>query len=210
MPPPAEQLAPVREAPRLARPQPLLSDETLMLHAQRGDADAFGRLHDRHAARAIRVALAVCGNRTRAEDAVQEGFLSIWRSRASYRPESGSFQGWAMKIIHNRAIDANRRDAASRRPQLVAIEDAAAAPAPGSLQDAVIARSEGDALRAMLRGLPDTQAEVIVLAYFGELSHSEIAAQLSLPAGTVKGRMRLGLHKLRDELELRDPAFAAG
>ena len=96
-----------------------------------------------------------------------------------------------MTIVRNRAIDAARRESATHRPRLADREPS----------DEVIARSEAEALRLRLSDLPDDQAEVIALAYYGPLSHSEIAARLALPPGTVKGRMRLGLEKLRAQLE---------
>lgn len=171
-----------------------------MASAQADDTEAFAQLYDRHATRAFRVACAVCGDTSHAEDVVQEGFLAIWRNRASFRPETGTFQAWSMKIVKNRAIDFSRR-AASRPPMQRADWDQREPPdidsSPVSPQDQVIARSESEALLASLGRLPKAQAEVIVLAYYGELSHTEIAAQLGLPTGTVKGRMRLGLEKLR-------------
>lgn len=179
----------------------IMSDADLMLRVQADDADAFEQLYDRHAARAFRVARSICATTSGAEDAVQEGFLAIWRSRASYRPETGSFKGWSMRIVRNRALDSARRDAA--RPRLAAVEGAetqTGSPA-GGLVDGVIARTEAAALRDALARLPASQAEVIALAYFGELTHTEITKQLDLPAGTVKGRMRLGLKKLRTQLE---------
>jgi RNA polymerase sigma-70 factor (ECF subfamily) len=183
------------------------TDEELMARAQAGDTSAFAELYDRHATRAFRVARAVCSDTSRAEDVVQEGFLAIWRNRASFRPQTGTFQAWSMKIVRNRAIDSSRR-AASRPPMQNADLDRGDPPdvgsSPVSPQDEVMARSESEALLASLRRLPESQAEVIVLAFYGELSHSEIAAQLGLPAGTVKGRMRLGLEKLRAEMS--DPA----
>jgi RNA polymerase sigma-70 factor (ECF subfamily) len=168
-----------------------------MRGVQANDPWAFGELYDRHSARAWHVARAVCHDESRAEDAVQEGFLAVWRNHGRYRSELGSVQGWLMTIIRNRAIDAVRRESATHRPRLADresyIEDAAA----GSTSDDVIARSEADALRDRLAHLPHAQAQVIALSYYGELSHSEIAARLSLPQGTVKGRMRLGMQKLR-------------
>lgn len=142
------------------------SDEALMARAQSGDADAFGELYDRHAAQALRVARAVCFDDGRAEDAVREGFREIWASRARFRPGSGSFESWAMRIVRNWAIDSG-------------------------------------AMLASLRQLPETQAEVIALAYIGELSHTEIAALLDLPSDAVKGRMRLGLNELRRQIGTR-------
>jgi RNA polymerase sigma-70 factor (ECF subfamily) len=138
-----------------------------MHRVQADDAEAFAELYDRHASRAFGVARALCFDAGRAEDAVQEGFLSIWRARRSYRPDKGSFQAWAMVAVRSRAV---------------------------------IERGDRDALVGALGQLPVTQAEVIALALFGELTHGEIAAQLALPPGTVKGRMRLGLEKLRSQL----------
>lgn len=176
------------------------SDDDLMRRCQADDTEAFEQLYDRYGAMALTVARGVCQNQSRAEDAVQEGFLSMWRSRTSYRPETGSFKNWSMRIIRNRAIDATRRDSAGSRlladPQL-AFPD----PASGSLQDEIIAREEGAAMRASLRRLPRAQAEVITLAFYGDLTRAEIARQLSVPPGTVKGRIRLGLDKLRRQLE---------
>jgi len=171
-----------------------------MARAQAGEELAFACLYDRHAARALRLARSVCRDRGRAEDVVQEGFLSIWRGRADYQPLAGSFQAWAMKIVHNRALDSYR--AAAIRPPLPRNggEKEDVSPLGVSPPDQAIAHGRRDALLACLRRLPETQAEVIVLAFYGGLSHSEIAAQLALPAGTVKGRMRLGLEKLRREL----------
>ena len=153
------------------------SDEALMLRAQADDTDAFAALYDRHAEGAFRVARAICRDSSRAEDAVREGFLAIWRGRADYRPDAGSFRAWSMRIVKDMAIDSAQQ----------AAEGAA--------------ESEREELIALLQRLPEAQAEVIVLAFYGGLSHAEIAAQLDLPAGTVKGRMRLGLEKLRQELD---------
>jgi RNA polymerase sigma-70 factor (ECF subfamily) len=133
---------------------------------------------------------------------VQEGFLAVWRTQDSYRSERGSVQAWLMTIVRNRAIDATRREAASHRPPLARHEPVAEEAAGCSTSDEVIARSRADALRGRLAELPAAQAQVIALAYYGGLSHTEIATRLALPAGTVKGRMRLGLQKLRDEPEL--------
>ncbi len=168
---------------------------------QTGDAEAFGTLYDRHASRALRVAQSITHSSSRAEDAVQDGFLAIWRARASYQPASGAFRAWAMRIVRNNAIDTIRYDAAGHRPKAGGDEKSSAVIAPGpDLQDEAITRNENEALRESLRRLPDAQAEVIGLAYFGELTHSEIATELDLPPGTVKGRMRLGLDKLRREM----------
>ena len=110
-------------------------------------------------------------------------------------------QAWAMTIIRHRAVDAIRSDAAAARPQSTDATEGLPEKASASLEHEAIARSEGHALRASLKQLPDAQAEVLTLAFFGELTHAEIAAQLALPEGTIKGRMRLGLKKLRSRME---------
>ncbi len=163
------------------------------------DQEAFACLYDRYAHRAFRVARSVSADSTRAEEAVQEGFLSIWRGRGRFdsSPDGCSFRAWSMKVVRNAAIDGVRDDQAERRPRLVAERSEADDPLAPSPEDQVIARQKADGLRAMLAELPEAQAEVVQLAFFGELSHSEIARQLDLPPGTVKGRMRLGLEKLR-------------
>jgi RNA polymerase sigma-70 factor, ECF subfamily len=174
------------------------SDEELMGRVQAGDIRAFEQLYDRHAMRAFRIARSVCPDAGRAEDAVQEGFLSVWRGRMSYR-STYSFRSWAMKIIRNRAIDASRREGS--RPPVAEQREDEADPACASVDEQALARAEAEALRATLKRLPRPQSEVITLAYFGQMTHSEIAQRLSLPAGTVKGRMRLGLEKLREEMQ---------
>jgi RNA polymerase sigma-70 factor (ECF subfamily) len=183
-----------------------LTDRALMLRVRHDDADAFRELYDRYARLALRVAASVCRDAGHAEEAVQEGFLSIWRRRALYRPESGSVKGWALSVVRNRAIDAVRREGAARRVPVVDLDSSVVASDSPSPPDAVVERSEADALHASLARLPDTQSEVVTLAFFGGLSHSEIAEQLSLPPGTVKGRMRLGLHKIRADMERLDAA----
>jgi RNA polymerase sigma-70 factor (ECF subfamily) len=176
-------------------------DEALMRRVQANDQAAFAELYDRHAALAFRVARSVCRDARRAEDAVQEGFLSVWRSRAAYRRGQGSVKAWTMRIVRNRAIDSYRK--VSARPQEVEhpTNGEIADTGSDSPSDELIARSESDTLRTAVLRLPEAQAEAITLAFYGGLSHSEIAAQLELPPGTVKGRMRLGLEKLRDLME---------
>jgi len=180
-----------------------LGDEELMLRVQADDSDAFGALFDRFAARALGVAYAVARDRTRAEDIVQEAFLSIWRSRATFRPQLGSVSSWVMGIVRHRAVDSVRSNGRhdSRRADDERIEEHSQA--PGSVEQAAGERDEASRLRDTLTRLPAAQREVIALAYYGELSTTEIATHLSLPLGTIKGRMRLGLEKLRFETTKR-------
>lgn len=175
------------------------SDDALMSRVQLDDHVAFGRLYERHSAPAFHVAQSVCHNPVLAEEAVQEGFLSIWKGRARYRLQAGaSFRGWAMETVRNRAIDSYRSRAAVKRPPISSVPlENLPEHASDSVLDEVIERSRRAELARVLKRLPVAQAEVIALAFFAGMTHGEVAAHLRLPAGTVKGRMRLGLEKLR-------------
>jgi RNA polymerase sigma-70 factor, ECF subfamily len=175
-------------------------DDRLLARIQDGDPQALGELYDRRGAQAYRVALSVCRDRGCAEDAVQEAFISVWRGRDRYRAERGAVCTWLMTIVRHRAVDQlrrNERHSARRADQEILDRHSAG----DDVAADVIAASEANRLRGLLAELPVAQQEVIDLAYFGQLSHTEIARQLALPPGTVKGRMRLAMHKLRDGLE---------
>lgn len=176
-------------------------DDLLMARVKGGSVDAFEVLYDRYSARAYRLARSICHDQGHAEDAIQEAFLSLWKSRAAYQPQRGTVAAWLLTAVRYRAIDVTRRDHkhASRRTGEHAL---ALHPTQGAFADQVANRDEADRLRALLNRLPDAQREVITLAFYGELNHTEIATALGLPAGTVKGRMRLGLHKLREAIDL--------
>ena len=178
-----------------------MTDEELMRRVNgMEDAEAFGCLYDRHATRAYRIARSVCGDAQRSEEAVQEGFLSIWRGRAKFCSGNGSFQAWSMTIVRHAAINALRYETADKRPRVSEQELDTRDSGAASPEDQVVAQGEAEALRTSLARLPHPQAEAISLAFFGELSHLEIARQLNLPPGTVKGRIRLGLEKLRSQM----------
>ena len=184
----------------LARSDAEEADRALMRHVQADDPGAFGALYHRFSAPAYRVAVGIAHSRSHADDVVQEAFLSIWRNRSAYDPERGAVGGWVMGVVRNRAIDVlrkqNRHDGRRDGTDRVIADQVTAADA---VEEAVAERDGAARLRAALGALPDAQREVIALAYFGELSATEIADRLSLPVGTVKGRMRLGLDKLRRE-----------
>jgi RNA polymerase sigma-70 factor (ECF subfamily) len=174
-----------------------LADEDLMGLVQAGDARAFEVIFDRHAEVAFSLAYRICGRRAMAEDIVQEAFLSLWRTGARYNRARGSVRTWVLSVVHNRAIDAFRSES-SRSGRDVSDEAAVARlTAPESTETEAQRHDDAGQVRGALHMLPDEQRRVIELAYFGGLTHREIAEILSLPAGTVKGRMRLGLTKLR-------------
>jgi RNA polymerase sigma-70 factor, ECF subfamily len=177
-----------------------VTDEALMVRAQGDDVLAFAELYGRHLEAAFGIADDICRDHGSAEEAVQDGFFSIWRSRADYRPQLGSFSHWSMRIVHNRAVDSFR--ALRGRPRLaegLPDDDPREEIDADSPLDRAIAASERARMFDAIRHLPHLQAEVIFLSYYGEFSLSEIAIHLGIPAGTVKGRMRLGLQKLRIE-----------
>lgn len=177
-----------------------LADEDLMLLVRDGDARAFEVLFDRHGGLAYSLAYRMCGSRARAEDVVQEAFLSLWRAGARYDAARGSVRSWILSVVHNRAIDSFRRE--SLRSSRTLDDEGVAERLPsGELTEVEVERrADADRIRGALLGLPDEQRKVIELAYFGGFTHQQISEMLSLPAGTVKGRMRLGLGKLRVSL----------
>jgi RNA polymerase sigma-70 factor (ECF subfamily) len=179
------------------------SDRTLVARIAAGDHDAFDELYRRHIRPVRAQARKLCAGRELAEDVAQEAFLSIWRSAHSYHPARGTVGAWVSSVVRNRAIDAWRR--ASVRPIEVEaferhVDDRAPlAPAPDP---------ERPVLLALIAALPAAQKEAVFLAYYAGLSQSEIAQRGGAPLGTVKGRLRLGLEKLRSGLD-EQPALAA-
>src|SRR5919201_1745245 len=177
-----------------------LADEDLMQLVRRGDTAAFEVVYERHATAAFSLAYRMTGKRNTAEDVVQEAFLSLWRSGARYDRTRGSVRTWVLGIVHNRAIDALRRSMVHdrRRATDEGIEERLES---GERTDVEAARrDEAREVRTALRSLPEEQSRVIELAYFGGFTHTEIAEILGAPVGTVKGRMRLGLEKMRASL----------
>jgi RNA polymerase sigma-70 factor (ECF subfamily) len=177
-----------------------LADEDLMRLVQRGDARAFEAIYDRHGSAAFSLAYRIAGNRAAAEDIVQEAFLSVWRSSVRYQPERGNLRSWLLSVVHNRAIDFLRRSVAQTRHQVDAegIEERKAAPELTDVE--AFRREEAQTVRSAMEQLPADQLRVVELAYFGGFTHTQIADMLGMPLGTVKGRMRLALDKMRDGL----------
>lgn len=169
------------------------------------DPRAFEVLYNRHSSLAMTAALRVVFDRELAADAVQGAFLDVWRNSAGYTPARGQVGAWIAAITANRAIDILRRGRTQERLEQASIAAAQVAPASAHAADAVIERDRGDRWSAGVDALPVPQREVIRMAYYDDLSQTEIASQLSLPLGTVKGRLRLGLARLRHQVS-GDPA----
>jgi RNA polymerase sigma-70 factor, ECF subfamily len=164
------------------------------------DPDAMEVVYDRHGAAVYSLAYRIVGTRAAAEDVCQEAFMAVWRSGGSYDPTLGSVRSWLLTIAHHRAIDAIRR--ASRREERQVSDERAAdlVAADDDTERAALRRTESHDTRLLVDGLPPGQRRVIELAFYSGFSHAEIAAALELPLGTVKGRMRLGLEKLREQM----------
>jgi RNA polymerase sigma-70 factor (ECF subfamily) len=177
-----------------------LADEDVMQLVRRADARAFEVIYERHSAAAFSLAYRMMGTRAGAEDVTQDAFLSLWRSGARYDRSRGSVRTWVLGIVHHRAIDALRRATVhdKRRASDEGIEERFEA---RERTDAEAARrEEAGTVRGALSSLPADQSQVIELAYFGGFTHTEIADMLDTPVGTVKGRMRLGLKKMKAQL----------
>lgn len=187
------------------KPYPLLADEDLISLVADRDAGAFGALYDRHARACYSLAYRMLGSRRSAEDLVQEVFLAVWRKARTYKPERGGVRSWVLSIAHNRAVD----DLRSRVRQSRALEKAgllAAEFQPCKAFEEVSRNALQEQVSEALNGLPSEQREVLRLAYYAGHTHTEISGLLDLPPGTVKGRVRLGLAKLRDRFECRELA----
>ncbi len=177
-----------------------LADEDLMQLIRRGQAPAFEVIYERHASSAFSLAYRIVGTRNGAEDVSQEAFLNLWRSGARYERARGSVRTWVLGIVHHRAIDYLRRATvhSKRRASDEGIEERFEATERTDVE--VARRDEAQAVRTAMDTLPGDQCKVIELAYFGGFTHTEIAEMLDTPVGTIKGRMRLGLKKMRDQL----------
>ncbi len=171
------------------------TDEVLLARVAGGDRDAFGDLYQRYARAVLGLALRRLGDRGRAEDAVQEAFASIWRSAHSYRQERGPVAPWLYTVARNAIADRGRA-----RIEPPAEPGDSPSDAPGPPDQAEQSWVAWRVHRAM-QGLPDTERNVLELAYWSGLSQSEISDFLGIPLGTVKTRTRSGLRRLADELE---------
>jgi RNA polymerase sigma-70 factor, ECF subfamily len=181
---------------------PLLADEDLISLAGDGDAQAFAVLYDRHSRAAYSLAYRMMNGRQAAEDLAQDAFLKVWRAATSYRVDRGGVRTWILSIVHNRGIDQLRSHASRRRTQ-DKVEASAARSQPSEAFAETWRNLQREQVREALNTLPQEQLKILELAYFSGYTHMEIAELLDLPLGTVKGRMRLGLKKLRDHFEAR-------
>jgi RNA polymerase sigma-70 factor (ECF subfamily) len=171
------------------------SDDELILRTGSGDRAAFEQLYNRYARSVFGLALRRLGDRSRAEDAVQETFASIWRSARSYRPERGQGAPWLYAVARNAIVDRSRvRTEPAVEPPDEA--DGGAGPLELAEQSWVAWR-----IHRALEDLPEREREVLALAYWSGLSQTEVAEFLGIPLGTVKTRTRSALGRLADLLD---------
>jgi RNA polymerase sigma-70 factor (ECF subfamily) len=178
------------------------SDEFLAERVAARDTSAFSGLYDRFAQRIYAWSAHVLGS-DRAEDAVQEIFMILWNKAGQFDHRRGPFSVWFMAVTRHHLSHELRRAGLRQRFFAAQEIDAVLARLPDDdPEPADLAGDRESAARTLnaLRRLPPEQRLVLVLAYFGGLSQSEMAGRLSLPLGTVKKRIRLGLQKLRAEL----------
>lgn len=161
---------------------------------------ALRELYEQTASRLFGLAMKIVGRREWAEDVLQEAFITVWRSAADYRATLSPPLAWMGMIVRSRGLDFLRRRASERADVMQDLDDGVqetvAGDGPGPA-DTTEASEQAFALNECLRKLEARQREVVVLAYLRDLSHSELAAQLRLPLGTVKTWIRRGLEQLR-------------
>lgn len=164
-----------------------------------GDTAAFELLYDRHNRAAYGLALRILGDTGAAEDVVQDTFLTVWRQAATFGQDRGSVRSWLLAIVHHRAIDIVRRRS-YREDRQEELDDLTLPPDSADTSEQARQNVEGEQVRAALLQLPPDQQRSITLAYFGGYTHDEISRQLGVPLGTVKGRLRIGMQKMRNIL----------
>jgi RNA polymerase sigma-70 factor (ECF subfamily) len=173
-----------------------LSDEAVVLLMARSEESALAELYDRFGRVAWGLALRILRDEALAEDAVQDAFLTAWRTAHRFVPERASARTWLLTLVHRRAVDVVRRQERRRAEPL----EHAPEPAARAADDAAILRLERERVQAALAQLPDREREAIELAYYGGFTQSELAERLGQPLGTIKSRMFSGLARLRELL----------
>ena len=178
-----------------------LSDEALVALVARGDEQALAALYDRVGRVAYGIAYRILRDDRLAEDAVQEGFLAVWRSAVTFSPDRGKASTWIVTLVHRKAVDIVRREQRRRAEPLEVGPAQDVADPSGSAEDEAWLVFERDRVQSALRALPDAQRETLELAYYGGYSQSELASKLGVPLGTIKSRMFAGLARLREVLD---------
>lgn len=175
-------------------PENLFDEANLVQRLIQQDQTALSELYTQFGGLVYSIAMRVVQNPVLAEEVTQDAFLKVWHQPSSWDPSRGKFVSWLLTITRYTAIDLLRKE--QRRPVQDAVELEDLRIGSGSLMDDPIWQ-DGRLLRSLMENLPMEQVQVIELAFFEGMSHSEMAEHLSLPLGTVKTRVRLGLQKLK-------------
>lgn len=176
-------------------------DAAILARIVERDPRGVELLYGRYGGIAFALAYRLLGERGSAEDVVQEAFLNVWRQGATYDTRRGTVRTWLLTVVHHRAIDTMRSTRAKAGADTV-IDDAAPLPAREDTWNEVVQGLEHERVQQAMATLPPEQRQVVDLAYYGGLTHTEIARRTGVPLGTVKGRMRLALDKLRGLLRV--------
>lgn len=175
-----------------------LDDAALIARINQQDEAALGELYDRYSRLIFSVALGVIGQRGMAEEITLDVFTRVWQKADTYRAEQAKVVTWLARITRNRAIDVLRKEEVRPIRHSIAWANVSPEPASDSNPEAAAHLAiESQRVRAAISTLPQEQQEVLALAFFQGFTHSEISQKLDLPLGTVKGRIRGGMQKLR-------------
>lgn len=173
-----------------------VNDEQLLVAIRERDEGAIATLYDRYGGLAFGLAFRILNDRNAAEDVVQDAFFSVWRRAVSFEVGRGSARTWLLSIVHHRAID-RLRGTAGRARQDAPLEDYEYALSVEDPWREVSRSVQRDVLQRSLNTLPNEQRVAIEMAYFSGYTQQEIATTMHVPVGTIKGRLRIGLQKLR-------------
>lgn len=186
----------------LPNEQPLESatDARLVASIVAGDQQAFGLLYQRHRAAAFALAYSMLRDASTAEDLVHDAFLRAWSSAATYQPQRGSLRSWLLTIVRNAVIDYLRSRALATRPDMARAQLCLSTPASEDVHATAALTIDAERLRRALTTLPDEQRQAVELAFLAGMTHGDIATRTGVPLGTVKGRVRLGLRRLRETM----------
>jgi RNA polymerase sigma-70 factor (ECF subfamily) len=191
-----------RESDRSSDPDQVAqpaSREELLAKVKEGDQVAFGQLYDDISPRVFGLVRRLLVDFSQSEEVTQEVFLEIWQSASRYEPSKGGAATWILTMAHRRAVDRIRSSQASRdRDVKIGIRDHVAQ--YDNVESTVETTIEHERVKQAMSKLTELQRQAVTLAYYGGFSHSEVAAQLKVPIGTVKTRLRDGMIRLRDEL----------
>jgi RNA polymerase sigma-70 factor (ECF subfamily) len=190
----------------MARELAHLSDEAVLALVARSEEPALAEIYDRFGSVAYGLALRVLRDEGHAQDAVQDAFLTVWRTARTFKPERGAARTWILTLVHRRAVDLVRREQRRRSDPL---ESAPEPVATEQTDQLAWLRFERERVQAALRQIPDQQREALELAYYGGFSQSQLAERLGEPLGTIKSRMHTGLARLRELLEAEDTQWTS-